>query len=318
MPTLVPCPAPILRFTDNAGNPAVGGTVLTQVGGVNYPTYQDVNGNTALPNPIPLNSRGEVSTAAGASAQCFLEPGVAYTFTLYDAAGNQLWQANYVAGTEGQADLYGGVDTGIVNNYVLANVPNVPALQNGSLTYWIPSNSNTGASTLDVNGLGAAPIVNQNGAALIAGQISTGALAEVIYYNGNWVLLNPATVSGTFLATCPDITGNPTITLYYTVSNSVVTLDSGNFGLSGVSNSVTLGLTGIPAALMPPRNINGGLLDPQFVDNGAICCGQWELQTGAGDQLLFGKVTSLTVAPTEWTAAGNKAFPPFCISYPLK
>jgi parallel beta-helix repeat protein len=100
MTTLVACPAPILRFTDNAGNPCVGGSVLTQVGGVNTPTYADVNGTTTLPNPIPLNSRGEVSTAAGASAQLFLEPNTAYTFTLSDAAGNQLWTATYVNGVQ--------------------------------------------------------------------------------------------------------------------------------------------------------------------------------------------------------------------------
>lgn len=100
MTTLVACPTPILQFFDNQGNPAVGGSVLTQVGGVNYPTYQDVNGTTALPNPIPLNSRGEISTAAGTSAQLFLEPNTVYTFTLYDANGNQLNQGAYVDGVQ--------------------------------------------------------------------------------------------------------------------------------------------------------------------------------------------------------------------------
>ena len=100
MTTGVACPTPILRFCDNAGNPAVGGSVLTQVGGVNAATYSDVNLTTALPNPIPLNSRGEVSTAAGTSSQLFLTPNVAYTFTLYDVLGNQLNQAIYVNGVQ--------------------------------------------------------------------------------------------------------------------------------------------------------------------------------------------------------------------------
>lgn len=97
--SVVACPAPILQFFDNAGNPAVGGSVLTQVSGVNYATYQDSAGNTPLPNPIPLNSRGEVSNAAGASCQLFIAGGVAYTFTLYDARGNLLNQSEYVNGT---------------------------------------------------------------------------------------------------------------------------------------------------------------------------------------------------------------------------
>lgn len=87
---------PILSFLNNAGLLNAGGTLLTQVGGVNYPTYQDPAGLTPLPNPIPLNSRGEISNSSGVSSQLFLVSGVTYTFTLFDVNGNQLWTANDV------------------------------------------------------------------------------------------------------------------------------------------------------------------------------------------------------------------------------
>jgi len=90
-------PSPILQFLNNAGQPNAGGSVLTQVGGVNYATYQDSTGNTPLPNPIPLNSRGEVSNSSGISSQLFLVAGVTYVFTLFDANNNQINQAQYVA-----------------------------------------------------------------------------------------------------------------------------------------------------------------------------------------------------------------------------
>jgi hypothetical protein len=90
-------PAPILQFFNNLGQPNSGGSILTQVGGINTATYQDPAGATPLPNPIPLNSRGEVSNAGGATCQLFLTPGITYTFTLFDANGNQLNQAIYVA-----------------------------------------------------------------------------------------------------------------------------------------------------------------------------------------------------------------------------
>lgn len=96
--SVVACPTPILQFFDNRGNPLVGGTVLTQVGGVNYPTYQDSAGVTALPNPIPLNSRGEISDATGTSRQLFVVSNTVYTFTLSDANGNVIDQAPYVNG----------------------------------------------------------------------------------------------------------------------------------------------------------------------------------------------------------------------------
>ena len=99
-------PVAILQFFDNTGKPAVGGSLQTQVGGINYATYSDSLGTIPLPNPIPLNSRGEVSTAAGASSELFLQTGVSYTFTLFDGpngTGNQLWSVGNIT-TPGSAN----------------------------------------------------------------------------------------------------------------------------------------------------------------------------------------------------------------------
>lgn len=100
MTTGVLATPPILAFTLNNGQLAAGGSILTQVGGVNTATYQDSGLTTPLPNPIPLNSRGEVSNAVGASCQLFLTPNTVYTFTLFDSGGNQIWQATYVNGIQ--------------------------------------------------------------------------------------------------------------------------------------------------------------------------------------------------------------------------
>ena len=98
-------PPTILQFFDNNGRPNAGGSILTQVGGVNYATYQDSAGNTPLPNPIPLNNRGEISNASGTSCQLFLATGVTYTFTMYDANGNVLNSATGVGTSTLAADL---------------------------------------------------------------------------------------------------------------------------------------------------------------------------------------------------------------------
>lgn len=98
-------PPPILQFLNNAGQPNAGGSILTQVGGVNYPTYQDSAGNTPLPNPIPLNSRGEISNSSGISTQLFLADGVTYTFTQFDSQGNQINQATFVTPSLSSSDL---------------------------------------------------------------------------------------------------------------------------------------------------------------------------------------------------------------------
>src|SRR5450631_1526413 len=89
-------PTPIQQVLFNNGAPAAGGSILTQVGGVNYPVYEDSAGSIPLPNPIPLNSRGEVSNVSGFSCQLFLQNSIVYTFTYFDANGNQFDQAQYV------------------------------------------------------------------------------------------------------------------------------------------------------------------------------------------------------------------------------
>jgi len=105
MTTVSLCSVPTLQFFDNRGVPAAGGSVLTQVGGVNYPTYQDSGGATALPNPIPLNARGEISNATGATCQLFLVTGQTYTFTVYDANSNQLDSFAYMVAAATSADI---------------------------------------------------------------------------------------------------------------------------------------------------------------------------------------------------------------------
>lgn len=123
-------PTPILQFFNNLGQPNAGGSVLTQVGGVNYPTYEDSAGSTPLPNPIPLNSRGEVSNSSGISTQLFLESGVVYTFTLYDASHNQINQATWMGSNFIAASDY---SNGYLNR-VVNSISDLRAIKSSSYT----------------------------------------------------------------------------------------------------------------------------------------------------------------------------------------
>lgn len=98
-------PTPILQFFDNNGVPLVGGMLTTQVGTLNYPVYSDSVGQFPLPNPIILNSRGEVATNAGTSTTMYGPPGVAYTFILQDAVGNTIWTQQNVFFPPSQASI---------------------------------------------------------------------------------------------------------------------------------------------------------------------------------------------------------------------
>lgn len=143
-------PVPVLQFFDNAGNINVGGTLLTQSGGVNYATYSEPTGTTALPNPIPLNSRGEVSTAAGSSSQLYLQTGVAYTFTLYDRNGNQLWSiGNIYAPGNSFPTASGSANAQVITNAVPIS------FGNGVTQWFLPVAANTASMTINVDNTGA-------------------------------------------------------------------------------------------------------------------------------------------------------------------
>ena len=68
MTTVFRAPPTVLQFFSNSGIPLIGGTLLTQVGGVNATTYQDAAGITPLPNPIPRTLEGKCRMRPGSPA----------------------------------------------------------------------------------------------------------------------------------------------------------------------------------------------------------------------------------------------------------
>lgn len=84
-----------------------------------------------------------------------------------------------------------GVDTGGPNAYVVAS-PNPPILgySAGIGVSFTAANTNTGATTVDVQGLGPQAIVHADGTPLVAGDIIVGAMAIVEYDGTNFQLIN--------------------------------------------------------------------------------------------------------------------------------
>jgi microcystin-dependent protein len=81
-------PLPVQQFTDNNGALLVGGQLFLYEAGTTTPqaAYTDSTGNTPLPNPIVLNSRGEVApSATGTSCGLWLNPTLAYKIVLAPA-----------------------------------------------------------------------------------------------------------------------------------------------------------------------------------------------------------------------------------------
>jgi hypothetical protein len=243
-------PLPILSFRDNNGNALVNGQLFTYQAGTQTPapTYTDSTGSFQNPNPIILNARGE--------AQVWIPPNTALKYVLKDSFGNTLWTVDQIVNSQ-LLTLYGGVDSGTANAYVLNFVANFTAYTDGIIVYWIPSNTNTGASTININGLGVIALVNQDGSALRAGQIAPNLVASLLIKGGQALLLSGAVaqqvlaVAGGQSAPSISFLGDPLTGFYFTAAGQI------GMSLGGAPTVIATGLVSFTlSGVTSPPNFN--------------------------------------------------------------
>jgi hypothetical protein len=263
------------RSWDNSGAPLVGGQLFTYAAGTTTPiaTYTDSTAGTPNTNPIILNSRGE--------AQVWLLPNVGYKFILQDSSGNPIWTVDQIFNSQ-LLTLFGGVDTGSNNAYILNFNTPFTSYTNGEVIYFIPSTTNTAIPqpvTLNVNGLGPIPIVNINGSALGAGQIQAGQTTQVMYYNGSFQLISIGSFSGVTIGTFgqeSSIASAATTDLGTALQHVVL--------ITGTNTITSFGTSANIAAPIFHVRFSASLLLTN--SNSLILPGAANIQTQAGDALL--------------------------------
>lgn len=111
---------------------------------------------------------------------------------------NMLLQSGITPDTDKLLDLARAIQTGKVSyaaaagtaNALTATLSPVPAsINDGFAVRLLIASTNTGAATLNLNGLGVAPILNNSGAALSAGDLVAGSVVEMVYHSGSWMAL---------------------------------------------------------------------------------------------------------------------------------
>ncbi|WP_259341530.1 hypothetical protein [Ralstonia solanacearum] len=80
-----------------------------------------------------------------------------------------------------QSSLTVASDTGTANTYAVGYSPAITALTDGMVLWFKAKTANTGASTINVNGLGAVPLVGGAHAALQSGEIVANGKCQVVY-----------------------------------------------------------------------------------------------------------------------------------------
>jgi hypothetical protein len=290
------------QFFDNNGRPLVGGKLFTYQAGTNtkLATYTDASGLSQNTNPVILDYRGEGSI--------WIPPNVPYKYVLAPATDtdpptNPIWSVDDVVSSQ-LVTLYGGLDTGTANAYVLDFTANFTAYQDGIVIYWIPANTNTGASTLNVNGLGPVDILNQNSDPLAPIQIIAGQVITVMYLAGAFLLISSgiaASVSaGTFTPSWSGFSAAPTGNMSWQITGRMAILEW--LGTTGTSNDNFMTIDNLPMNLRPTTRSLAGMSPTVVINNGANMLGS--VGHGALGVLQFNLGT--TPSGTGFTTSGTK------------
>lgn len=161
-----------------AGNPVVTGTTIDSTWA--NTTLSDIG--TALTNSLAKD--GQTVPTANLPMGGFKHTNVANA-----TSGNQYAAAGQVQSFSTQTLTSVSGTNAIVGSLV----PSISSYTTGMPISFVPANSNTGATTLSVNGLTARAIVKRNGTALIANDLVAGIPALVVTSGTQFVLLNPLT-----------------------------------------------------------------------------------------------------------------------------
>lgn len=128
-------------------------------------------------------------------------------------------------------------DTGSANAYAIAPSPSIGAYATGQVFFVKPANTNTGASTINVNGLGAKNIKMLDGTSLPAGVILASGIHIVMYDGTNFVLLNPSSRALFALARGTTIASASTVDLGAADSDFIEI--SGSTGITSLGSTAT-------------------------------------------------------------------------------
>lgn len=305
-------PSPKQQFFDNNGNPAVGWKLFTYQAGTTtkLATHTDSTGLANNTNPIILDYRGE--------ANIWIPANTPYKYVLApptdtDPPTHAVWTVDQVRSSQ-LLTLYGGVDTGTPNNYVLTFAANFTSYTDGIVIYWIPSNTNTGGSTLNVNGLGAIPLLTADGLTLGAGDIIQNQITGVLYRTGSFYLLSISIATGSFVGTLTGVSGTVTGTIFYKISGGMCTLYTSS-NIVGASTTVAMGITGVPAIARPAIQIQ---IPCEVLNDSIAALGFAAVGTGGG--ITFGtyRTSGAAVIPSPFVAANNKGIQTgWSVTYPL-
>lgn len=175
-------PAPKFYEHDANGAPLSSGKVYTYVSGSSstpLATYTSATGGTPNTNPVILDSTGR--------ADIWLNGTGTYRFVVQNSASVEQYTVDGITGSASilsiQSGAYNYLTAVAGTNTVTATAtPAVTAYTTGQLFNFTPANTNTGATTLNINSVGAASVYANN-IALTGGEMRAS-VPVIVQYDG--------------------------------------------------------------------------------------------------------------------------------------
>lgn len=129
---------------------------------------------------------------------------------------------------------YAGADTGSINAYLVSLAYSPVSYASGLFVRFSPANTNTGASTINVNSIGAVAIRNYAGGALSGGELVSGAIVDLVYdaTNSYFRIINPVVTVGTV------VVSNLIGVMGTSTSNVAIGVGSKSFVIAGTDDKL--------------------------------------------------------------------------------
>lgn len=199
-------------LTNNSGQPLAGGKVQVYFAGTTTPVslYTAADKSTSATNPIVLDGYGRAQVWADGK----------YRFVVKDSADVTLYTLdNVLYGFDDSQLVWGGTSAG-TGNVVTVTAPSVTQYDDGQRLCFIAASTNSGAVTVNVNGLGAVSVVKGPSAVpLVSGDLLAGQVVNLTYQVvggvGRYRLDSYPTVAdiqGQLLTTATSVAGTNAIT----------------------------------------------------------------------------------------------------------
>ena len=226
-----------------AGNPVVTGSTISSTWANN--TLNDLA--TALTGSI--SSDGQTTPTGNLPMGGYAHTGVADATvrTMYGTAGQIQDSAfTFLTSPSGTNTMTATASLGM------------SAYVTGQRFFFVAPSTNTGACTLNINAIGAKALTRNGTTALVAGDIVSGAVAQVVYDGTQFQLLNPSTVTS-FSAGSTGLTPSTATTGAVTLAGTLGVANGGTGSSTLTANNVILG-NGTSAVQVVAPGTSGNVL----------------------------------------------------------